>query len=368
MNYTYRISFFFISIASSSYGLSNNFGSPATKSTWSPSVWKAALSDLPAETRLAQTLPVTGKVPFDLSGILYKNGPAKFSRRGQSYEHWLEGDGAVLRLEFDNGKVMFSSRFVRTNSFQADENANAITIRGTFGTNKNDGSLNALDIRLKNPANTNAIRIGDHVLALAEVGLPYKLNASTLETLGMETFESRLRNGITAATIGSAQIDKLLGFGHAVVAHVRRAPFRDPNAAPRLVVAGVQQHVLTGDTEVRLLELNHRTGIVLSDTERVILEDTGFPPHDFCCTLSCAIWVTCPAHGDLTPFFLGQQGPAQCLSFRPGATSTLHIVERGQQPDQPSVKRLVLPGPIYPVVGIVCVFVCVKNLSNSLIS
>ena len=172
--------------------------------SWTPSVWKAALSDLSTETTTPRSLPVTGTVPPDLVGILYKNGSAKFARRGQPYAHWLEGDGAVMRLEFcPNGDVTFTSRFVQTGAFQADETANAITVRGTFGTNKSDGSRNALDWRLKNPANTNAVRIGECVLALSEVGLPCRLDATTLETLGRETFESKFRDGVTAATVGN---------------------------------------------------------------------------------------------------------------------------------------------------------------------
>ena len=328
---------------------------PASSSTWHPSAWKAALSDLSTETRIPTTLPISGTVPPDLSGILYKNGPAKFTRQGQPYAHWLEGDGAVIRLEFNgqDGTVTFTSRLVQTDSFQADETAGAITVRGTFGTNKNDGTFNAFDLRLKNPSNTNAVRIGDKVLALSEVGLPFLLNATTLETLGRETFDSRFQHGVTAATVGIPALDKILGFGSAVMAHVRYVPFRDSKTPPHLVMIGAQQHALTGDTEARILELDDRSGTVLGDLERVVLKDTGFPAHDFICTLSHAVWVTCPAQGDLTPFILGKQGPAQCLSFRKGATSTLHLVERrvgtAFSTAPATVKRFALPRPIHPI-------------------
>ena len=345
--------------------------------SWTPAVWKAALSDLPIETKTPISLPITGTVPKDLVGILYKNGPAKFARNGQPYAHWLEGDGAVIRLEFCQSatsdtasSVLFSSRFVQTKSFQADEAANAVTVRGTFGTKKSDGTENALDIRLKHPANTNAVRLGDHVLALAEVGLPYRLDANTLETLvdeeggSLETFQSRFREGTTSATVGNRLVDNLLGFGTAVAAHARYAPFqkdlndKEQRLLPNLVMAGIQQHALTGDTEVTLLELNPRTGQVLGDMKKVaILRDTGFPPHDFVCTLRRAAWITCPAQGNLIPYIMGQRGPAECLSFRPGATSSLHIVDRCVNEPQdlsraattPTVKRYTLPEPVHPI-------------------
>jgi all-trans-8'-apo-beta-carotenal 15,15'-oxygenase len=330
-----------------SHGLSTQLTSSATK-TWTTTAWKTVLSDLPFETKLPKPLRVTGSIPSTLRGILYKAGPAKFQRNGHSYQHWLEGDGAVVRLEFGadaDPPVRFSSRWVQTESFRADEQANAITTRGTFGTPKTNGRFQVLDLKLKHPANTNAIRIGNQVWALSEVGLPYRLDPITLETKGLETMNGRYVPGNSAATVGIPFLDRFLGFGNAMVAHVRRVPLGESSAKPSLVMAGVQQHAFTEDTRVDLWELDPTTGQVWNLQTDIVLQDTGFPPHDFICTRKHAIWLTCPAGGNLVPFLLGQKGPAECLSFRPGATSTLHVVTR----QSTLVRRFALPGPVHPV-------------------
>lgn len=333
--------------------------------TWTPGAWQHALSGLPWETKSPRSLRLTGEFPRDLNGILYKTGPAKFQRGGQHYAHWLEGDGAVVRLEIhtdaNTTQVTLTSRFVQTESFAADEVAGYTTTRGTFGTPKAKG-WNALDLKLKNPANTNALRIGDKVLALSEVGLPYRMDPTTLETLGVETFADHLREpyvvGNSAATLGNEWIDKALGFGNAMVAHVRTLGSMENQREKRVVMAGIQQDALTDDTLIDLWELEPRTGDAVSLQRGLRLEDTGFPAHDFICTSTRAIWLTCPAEGNLIPFLIGQKGPAECLGFRPGATSTLHLVDRqaasGAGNDElesasAPVRKVSTPGPIHPV-------------------
>ena len=38
---------------------------------------------------------ITGRVPEWLRGSYYVNGPARFTRAGMQYKHWLDGDGMV---------------------------------------------------------------------------------------------------------------------------------------------------------------------------------------------------------------------------------------------------------------------------------
>lgn len=58
---------------------------------------------------------IEGKIPATLRGTLFRNGPGRFERGEQKYEHMLDGDGYVQSFSFDdNGNVYFRSKYVRT--------------------------------------------------------------------------------------------------------------------------------------------------------------------------------------------------------------------------------------------------------------
>lgn len=332
----------------------------AMSQSWSAADWCAALDEQPLEAQ-AETIDVIGSIPEGLNGVLYKIGPAKFSRGGQRYAHWLEGDGAVLRLELGPSGALFSFQFVRTANFEAESAANRILTRGTFGTPRHGGpAANVLRLDLKNPANTHVAYRGGRLLAFSDVGLPYRLDARTLATLGVETFEGRCREGSAAATIGFSALDKLVGLGDAVTPHYRLVPRADSVAAtpgsvgqapPQLVTWAYKQDALSGDLVVRLMEFDEEWCLEAEAT-RVRLPSCGFPPHDFACTKHHALWLTSPALGtpaDLLPYFLGRAGPAQCIRFKEEGTSTLHLVERrAGLRIEPPVRSLKLP-PYHPV-------------------
>jgi all-trans-8'-apo-beta-carotenal 15,15'-oxygenase len=68
-------------------------------------------------------LEVTGKLPKDLQGVLYRNGPAMHDRGAGRYAHKWDGDGMIQAFRFADGTVTHTGRFVRTKKFQAEEAA-----------------------------------------------------------------------------------------------------------------------------------------------------------------------------------------------------------------------------------------------------
>src|SRR5258708_256252 len=76
---------------------------------------------------------IEGKVPDFIRGTYYMNGPGRFSRGGFRYRHWLDGDGLVCRLNFGDGAINFTNRFIRSTKFVQEENTNRPIFR-TFGT------------------------------------------------------------------------------------------------------------------------------------------------------------------------------------------------------------------------------------------
>ena len=60
-----------------------------------------------------QDLVVEGSVPSGLSGSLYRNGPnPKYAPTGPY--HWFGGDGMVHAFHFNEGRVDYLNRWIRT--------------------------------------------------------------------------------------------------------------------------------------------------------------------------------------------------------------------------------------------------------------
>ena len=117
------------------------------------------------------------------------------------------------------------SEVPRTDSFSATQSeADAMLYRSTFGTQKPGGALaNALDVQIKNSANTHLIAWYGNVFAMFEAGSPHRLDPESLETVGLDTMQGTAPPGL-ATTTGSEDLDKALKFGRSHTAH----PHADP--------------------------------------------------------------------------------------------------------------------------------------------
>lgn len=137
------------------------------------------------------TMQVSGEWPAQLSGNLYRNGPAKMSRAGKAYQHWFDGDGMVQQFRVANGQIQHQAKFIQTKKFKVEEAAGAFkyTTAGTV-------IPNALPIRNNddlNVANTSLLPRHGELLALWEAGSPYRLDAQTLTTLGVKSFGDKFK-------------------------------------------------------------------------------------------------------------------------------------------------------------------------------
>lgn len=272
---------------------------------------------------------VEGSVPDELKGgIFYRNGPCNFERGGQRYKHIIDGDGLVLRIAFptdDSKEFSAVGRFVQTDTFQEETREDKVCARSSFGTQREGAAAvwNVMDASLKNCANTHVISWGDKVLALYETGLPYRLDPTSLKTLGPETFGGQLRAG-TAASLGVEALDRALGFGDAVTAHPHVDAARD-----RLVIWSNRNNALEGSIDFTVSEW---------DQQWELQRQVGFSmmartaPHDFALTPSFYIWVEnrmeLPPTG-LANYLLGFVGPAEGIEADAKAPVRVHLVARG---------------------------------------
>lgn len=143
----------------------------------------------------AHDLPVTGTLPRELRGTLYRNGPnPQFAPRDADY-HWFIGDGMVHAFELEDGRVHYRNRWVRTNKFRLERAAG----HALFGSWGNPASTDpAVQDQENGVANTNIVWHADRLLALEEADLPLELDPRDLSTHGNCTYGGKLAGAVTA--------------------------------------------------------------------------------------------------------------------------------------------------------------------------
>ncbi|WOD38509.1 carotenoid oxygenase family protein [Nodosilinea sp. E11] len=155
---------------------------PSAKST---ALWAAAIAQPAAEFAATPLAVLAGQLPVDLRGTLYRNGPARLERGGTRVGHWFDGDGAVLRVQFDGNTAVANYRYVRSAGFVDEEDSGQCLYRG-YGTLPPVSIWQRWQTQIKNVANTSVLALPDRLLALWEGGLPHRLDLETLETLGLD--------------------------------------------------------------------------------------------------------------------------------------------------------------------------------------
>ena len=127
---------------------------------------------------------IEGKIPSEIKGTLYRNGPGLFERNGYRKTNILDGDGMVQAFRFKDGKVIYRNRFVRTKKWLEEESAGKF-IYNTWTTRRPGGALKNAFMQGKfgGQAGVTVRVIDGKLFAFDESSLPYELHPETLETL-----------------------------------------------------------------------------------------------------------------------------------------------------------------------------------------
>jgi all-trans-8'-apo-beta-carotenal 15,15'-oxygenase len=134
---------------------------------------------------------VKGRIPADLEGVFFRNGPGRFELGGERYHHWFDGDGFAQRWQVSQGKVSHRGRFVATRKF-IDESEAGQFLYPAFGTYVSRRDIKSND--MVNAANTNLLPFNGHVYALWEGGSATEVDPVTLETIGIKTWADDLKS------------------------------------------------------------------------------------------------------------------------------------------------------------------------------
>lgn len=149
-------------------------------------------------------LPVTGEIPRDLHGTLYRNGPnPQLAPRGDY--HFFAGDGMVHAFRIEDGECHYRNRWVRTPKFELEREAGEALFASFSSGEPSDPRTSGVRM---GPSNTNIVWHAGRLLALVESGLaPVELDPDTLDTIGVWNFEGALRQPIDPGVAEALGID-----------------------------------------------------------------------------------------------------------------------------------------------------------------
>ena len=142
----------------------------------------------------APDLMTTGKLPRELNGTLFRNGPNPMFAPRDQY-HMVSGDGMVHAFKLAAGRVSCRNRWARTQKLER-EIAAGHALFGTFG---NPATSDPAVVGLPDHvANTHVIWHGQRLLALEEFNLPFELEPHTLASRGSFDYAGALQGPMTA--------------------------------------------------------------------------------------------------------------------------------------------------------------------------
>ncbi|KAF8923594.1 carotenoid oxygenase [Dissophora ornata] len=157
---------------------------------------------------------IKGKLPKDLVGTFFRNGPGNESVGDVKLTHPIDGDGLIVALSFPgDGNVHFNSRFVQSRHRVEEQAARKMIYRGQMGTDPNSLRANfaaliknkigweksSTVLTFRNPSNTNVYMWEGKVLSAHETSLPHCLDPTTLETIGEEDLSRSLHLKVLGA-------------------------------------------------------------------------------------------------------------------------------------------------------------------------
>lgn len=159
-------------------------------------------------------LTVIGEIPKDLNGVYLRNGPNRqFDAPGRY--HMFDGDGMIHAAHFENGKVRYRNRYVRTKAFEAESEAGQYLWTGLMEDPTGNPFGNGHGLGIKDSANTDVIYHRGQVLATWYLcGSPYGLDPLSLESLGAQDFMGTFAGDMMAHPKVDEATNELLWFDY----------------------------------------------------------------------------------------------------------------------------------------------------------
>jgi all-trans-8'-apo-beta-carotenal 15,15'-oxygenase len=155
--------------------------------------WQKAIASPATEFSTTPLSIISGAIPAELKGTLYRNGPGRLTRGKQRVGHWFDGDGAILAVHFQDGSASAVYQYVQTEGYLAESKADKY-LYPNYGMTAPGAFWNNALKPVKNSANTSVLALEDRLLALWEGGVPHSLDLANLSTLGADNLGDTLKD------------------------------------------------------------------------------------------------------------------------------------------------------------------------------
>ncbi|HWW63430.1 MAG TPA: carotenoid oxygenase family protein [Sphingomonadaceae bacterium] len=155
---------------------------------------------------------IQGAIPDGLEGALYRVGADRQYSSGRTDDIFIDGEGMIHMFRFKDNQVDYVTRWVETERYKRQKAAR----RSLFGRYRNrytnDPSVEGVHM---GTANTTAMFHAGKLYSLKEDDLPYAVDPDTLETLGRDDFDGKVRAAsLTAHPKVDPVTDELLTFSY----------------------------------------------------------------------------------------------------------------------------------------------------------
>ena len=131
-----------------------------------------------AEELASPMVTLSGHPPSDLTGTLWRNGPAEHERFGHRYGHWFDGDGMVQAFTFTGTSVSHRARILDTPKRDREMRAGKRIVPAFATLPPNPTPILRPDDM--NVANTSMLAHAGQLMALWEGGSALSVDAETL--------------------------------------------------------------------------------------------------------------------------------------------------------------------------------------------
>jgi all-trans-8'-apo-beta-carotenal 15,15'-oxygenase len=259
--------------------------------------WSKAIAQPATEFALTPLSIISGKIPTDLRGSLYRNGPARLSRGAKRVGHWFDGDGAILGIHFTEQGATGVYRYIQTQGYLDEQSADTF-IYPNYGMKAGGAFWNNWLKPIKNAANTSVMALPDRLLALWEGGKPHALDLQDLSTIG---------------------IDQLLPL-------TDKQPFSAHPKVDPITRDILNFGVSVGKNTTLNLYRCDSTGKLTQQNTHTL---SGLPlVHDFCLAGEYLIFLVSPVRVNLLSVMLGQKSYSDSLEWLPELGTEILIFDR----------------------------------------
>ena len=262
-----------------------------------PKAWSKAIAQPASEFDLTPLSIISGAIPTDLRGTLYRNGPARLSRGEKRVGHWFDGDGAILGVHFTDEGATGVYRYVQTEGYLYEQQQDAF-IYPNYGMTAAGAFWNNWLKSVKNAANTSVLALPDRLLALWEGGKPHALDLQDLSTIGIDEL--------------SELTDKQPFSAH---------PKVDP------ITGNIFNYGIGAGANATLyLYRCDRTGKLEQQNSHDL---SGLPLiHDFCFTGQYLVFLVSPVRVNLASVALAQKSYSDALEWKPELGTEILVFDR----------------------------------------